>query len=196
LSASELRREGRSPSSLIYVPTGETIASEERLELLRELDPGGIVMTLTYDLDDQHEAALLDRALLLPEAAFASDAMPLLGVPAFAHPRTAGTFSRVFGWLVRQRGVLTLAEAVRRCTLVPANILAGTAPMMASKGRLQVGADADLTAFDPQTISDQSTYSHLRASVGVRHVVVAGRLVLSDGKLRDGIHPGRPIVGR
>lgn len=205
LTPTELRREGRDPSSLIYLPTGETIADAARLEQLRASDPGGLVLTLGFDESDPTEAALLDRALLIPEAAFASDAMPIthpgagsdqwpLPEGSYAHPRSAGCFSRVLRVLVRERGLLSLPEAVRRCTLVPAEILSQAAPMMRSKGRLQPGADADVVVFDPGKVADQATYATFAASVGVRHLLVGGCPVISDGVLQLAARPGRPIT--
>jgi dihydroorotase-like cyclic amidohydrolase len=206
LTPDELRREGRDPGSLIYAPTGETITDEARLEELRARDPGGIVMTLTQDLADPEEAALLDRALMIPGAAFASDAMPAtthalpgdrwpLPTDVLVHPRSAGCFARVFATLVRERGLLSIPEAVRRCTLVPAEILAGTAPTMRSKGRIQVGADADIVTFDADKFSDRATYSRLETSTGIRLLLVAGSAVVDDGELHLGVLPGRAIAG-
>lgn len=205
LSPSELRKEGREPDSLIYTPTGEVIADVARLEQLRRSDPGGLVLTLTFDEADAAEAALLDRALTIDDAAFASDAMPTTApvVPAdlwplpdtaFAHPRSAACFSRVLRVLVRERGLLTLPEAIRRCTLVPADILARTAPMMRHKGRLQTGADADVVVFDPGQVEDRATYTTFRPSVGVRHLLVGGSPVVVDGVLLPDARPGRPIT--
>jgi N-acyl-D-aspartate/D-glutamate deacylase len=205
LSPAELRREAREPSSLIYTPTGETIADATRLEHLRRTDPGGLVLTLTYDTTDADEAALLDRSLLMPDAAFASDAMPTttpvlpedawpLPDGAYAHPRSAGCFSRVLRVLVRERSLLTLPAAIRRCTLVPADILARTAPTMRTKGRLQAGADADVVVFDPTLIGDRATYTDLAPSLGVRHLLVGGHPVVADGVLDPGADTGLPVT--
>lgn len=207
LSPAELRREGREPHSLIYTPTGETVADSARLEHLRRTDPGGLVLTLTYDPTDPAEAALLDRAMTLQDAAFASDAMPTtvpvtpedtwpLPAAAYAHPRSAGCFSRVLRVLVRERRLLTLPEAIRRCTLVPADILARTAPVMRAKGRLQAGADADVVVLDPAAITDHATYTDLAPSVGVRHLLVGGCPVVVDGVLDPDADAGRPITTR
>ncbi len=65
---------------------------------------------------------------------------------------------------------------------------------MAFKARVQVGADADITIFDPQTITDNSTRAQgALPSSGISHVIVNGALVLRDGKIVEGVHPGRPI---
>jgi N-acyl-D-aspartate/D-glutamate deacylase len=206
LSAPELAREGRRPDSLTYLATGEDIADSTRLEQLRHEDPSGLVLTTTYDKADPKESALFDLALTIPHAAFASDAMPttppvepanLWPLPAssYAHPRSAGCFSRVLRSTVRERGLLSLPEAVRRCTLVPADLLADVAPAMRWKGRLQPGADADVIAFDPAAAADNATYAELRASVGMRHVLVGGTVVVREGRLVPDARPGRRING-
>lgn len=98
---------------------------------------------------------------------------------------------------MRELGILSLPEAVRRCTLVPADILRDVAPAMARKGRVQVGADADLVVFDPETITDRATYDQpVLTSAGIDHVMVAGQLVVRDGSLDTTVRPGRPVRGR
>ena len=74
------------------------------------------------------------------------------------HPRTTGTFSRVLGRYVRETRALSLMEAIRKMTLMPAQRLEGRVPAMQQKGRLRVGADADLTIFDAARVIDRSTY--------------------------------------
>ncbi len=182
----------------------------QRLTELRTNDPGGIAVIDFLRESDPDDLGYLMRAFLTAETAVASDAMPLVPpsgdmaepipwpVPpgVLTHPRTAGTFSRVLRWYVRDLGALDLPEAVRRCTLVPAEILRDIAPDMRRKGRIQVGADADLVAFDPETITDRATYDEpTLTSEGIEHVFVSGVAVIRDGELLAEARPGRPVRG-
>ncbi len=128
-----------------------------------------------------------------PRTLIASDGMPY--APG-AHPRTAGTFSRVLGKYVREEKALGLMEALSKMTLMPAKRLEGIAPSMRQKGRLQVGADADVTIFDPTRIIDKADFSALRFSEGIVHVLVNGTLVVKEGKTVENAFPGRPIAGK
>jgi N-acyl-D-glutamate deacylase len=149
----------------------------------------------------------LDQSVLFPGGAIASDAMPWTskGTPitgdvwplpddAFAHPRSAGTFTRFLRDYVRERRKVTLREGLRRMTLIPAQILEGSVPPMKRKGRLQVGTDADLIAFDLATVSDRGTYTQPnQTAVGMRYVIVNGTAVIRDGVLVRDALPGRAI---
>jgi len=78
--------------------------------------------------------------------------------------------------------------------LMPAQRLERRVPSMKNKGRIRLDADADLTIFDPQTISDQSTFQEpARESVGVRFLIVNGVFVVKNGQLQADVHPGSPI---
>lgn len=111
------------------------------------------------------------------------------------HPRSAGSFARVLGHYVRETKALSLNEAIRKMTLMPAQRLQGFVPAMARKGRLQPGADADIVLFDPATVGTKATYGDAaHMSDGFRYVMVNGVLVVDGGVLLEGVRPGRPVA--
>jgi N-acyl-D-aspartate/D-glutamate deacylase len=115
---------------------------------------------------------------------------------ADGHPRNAGTYSRVLAQYVREKKTLSLMDALRKMSLMPAQMLERSTPEARHKGRLQEGADADIVVFDPQTISDRSTFEKpMEPSVGVRELLVAGTVLIEEGKLVPDVYPGRAIVG-
>jgi N-acyl-D-aspartate/D-glutamate deacylase len=117
---------------------------------------------------------------------------PLTAIASDGDPRSAGTYARVLAHYVRDTKAITLNEAIRKMTLLPAQRLERRAPIFRDKGRLRVGADADIAIFDPNTVSDRSTYAQPGLpSVGFRHVLVRGVPVVKDGKLVEGVAPGR-----
>jgi N-acyl-D-aspartate/D-glutamate deacylase len=110
------------------------------------------------------------------------------------HPRTTGTYSKVLGRYVRESRSLSLVDAIRKMTLMPAQRLQARVPAMRAKGRLRVGADADITVFDAAQIIDRSTYREPGLpSVGIQHVIVNGVPVVAKGQLVEGVAPGQPI---
>ena len=115
---------------------------------------------------------------------------------AEGHPRNAGTYSRVLAQYVREKKTLSLMDAIRKMSLMPAQMLDRSTPEARRKGRMQEGCDADIVVFDPQTISDRSTFENpMEPSVGVRELLVAGTMVIDEGKLVPDVYPGRAIVG-
>jgi N-acyl-D-aspartate/D-glutamate deacylase len=97
---------------------------------------------------------------------------------------------------VREQGTLTLMDGLRKMTLMPAQWLEKSTPEGRKKGRLQEGADADITIFDLQTIKDHSTFQHpLEPSVGVQYLVVGGTVVIDQGKILPNVFPGRALLG-
>jgi N-acyl-D-aspartate/D-glutamate deacylase len=109
------------------------------------------------------------------------------------HPRTSGSYAKVLGRYVRDEGVLTLMDALRKMTIEPARRLEGRVPAMAAKGRIERGSDADVTIFDPETVTDRSTYMDATIpSAGIPWVVVGGEVVVEEGGLTLA-RPGRAI---
>jgi N-acyl-D-aspartate/D-glutamate deacylase len=116
---------------------------------------------------------------------------------AIGHPRAAGTRARVLGKYVREEGLLTLMDALRRMTVEPARRLEAYVPAMELKGRLRVGADADITIFDATTVIDRATYTDpTLPSEGILFVLVNGVLVVDGGELVPNARPGRGVRAR
>ncbi len=212
LAPDRLGERGLAPASLTYAPTGERVGSEARLRELRQSDPGGLVIIDMLSEDDPSDRALLMRSLTFPGAVVASDAMPLtwtappadpmawpLPPAAITHPRTAGTFGRAIRLLTRDadhlgHGPLSLAQALAKCSLEPAGLLADRVPAMRRKGRLQAGLDADIVVLDPEKITDRASYRYsTRPSAGIRHVLVNGTFVVRDSDIVADARPGRPV---
>jgi hypothetical protein len=209
LSPEALSRSGRSPKDIFVVDTADWVKDAEDLARIRRERPGAIVIIHNLREDVAADRALLEAALLFPNTAIVSDAMPYLAAGrlldkddwplpdnAIAHPRVAGTFARVLGSWVRERKVISLNEAIRRASLIPAQILEQAVPQMRDKGRIRVGADADIVVFDAGTIADRATYQNPRApSVGMRHVIVNGVALIEDWELHRRAMPGRAVRG-
>jgi N-acyl-D-aspartate/D-glutamate deacylase len=105
------------------------------------------------------------------------------------HPRAAGCYARVLGRYVREQHALSLREAVRKMTLLPAERLG-----LRNKGRIRIGADADLTIFDPARVIDRATFENpAQYSEGIPYVLVNGVLVVRNGVLQENVAPGRGI---
>ena len=107
------------------------------------------------------------------------------------HPRSVGTFGRFLGRFVRELEIVDWVEGIRKITLLPAQRLENSIPAMSTKGRLQIGMDADVTAFDPTTVRERATYADpAQMSEGINYVFVNGTLVLNDGEIVEGAEPG------
>ena len=167
---------------LQWAATGERL-TKETFEKYRQI--GGMVAVFSMTEE------IVTAAIKNPLTMIASDGILENGK---GHPRTAGTYSRVLGKYVREQGALTLMEALTKMTLMPAQRLERRVPSMQNKGRIRIGADADLTIFDAQTISDRSTFQEpTKYAEGIKFVIVNGVVIVKDGALQPGLHPGRPV---
>jgi N-acyl-D-amino-acid deacylase len=137
----------------------------------------------------------IPRELVLPWVSSGSDAESSAPEGVFllssTHPRAYGNFARIFAKYVRQEHVLSVEEAVRKLTSLPADVLSLT-----DRGRLRQGAYADIVIFDPKTIQDHSTYAKpMQYATGVTDVLINGKLALRDGEPTGNL-PGRILRGR
>ena len=167
---------------LQWAATGERL-TRESFERYRK--QGGMVAIFSMTEE------IVETALKNPLTMIASDGILANGK---GHPRTAGTYTRVLGRYVRERGALSLIDAVRKMTLMPAQRLEHRVPSMKNKGRIRVGADADLVVFDAGGVIDKSTYDEpAKYAEGIKQVLVNGVVVVKDGQPQSGVYPGRPV---
>ncbi len=202
-----LARWGAADASVMEL-NGEPL-SMAKIEELQASAPGSVVVFHFLQPDkSENDQALLDLAVLYPGGSIASDAMPWqtatgglvegdvwpLPEGVFAHPRSTGCFSRILSRYVRERKVLSLPEALGKMSLEPARVLQASVPQMLRKGRVQVGADADIVVFDPETVQDNATFVQPQLlSTGYRHVVVNGVPVIEEAKRIGDARPGQAI---
>src|SRR3954453_21082710 len=202
-------RNGLGYDSVQRVTDGHRFRDREELLAAQAEEPSTLVLWHVLDIENNsHHRDLLDMSVLYPGGAIASDAMPWtlsdgstykgdawpLPDDASSHPRSAGCFTRFIREWVRERKKVSLLEGVRKCTLIPAEILCHSTPAMRAKGRVQAGVDADIVVFDFETLSDRATFTAMnRPSEGVRHLIVSGVPLISDGVLDVAARPGKPV---
>jgi N-acyl-D-aspartate/D-glutamate deacylase len=167
---------------LQWVATGERLTAES-FDRYRKI--GGMVAVHSM------KPGIVRDAIADPLTMIASDGILKDGK---GHPRAAGTYSRILGYYVRETKTLTLMDALRKITLLPARRLERRVPMMKSKGRLRQGADADLTIFDPDRVIDKASYAEPgKYSEGIKFVLIGGVAVVKGGQLQAGVSPGRAV---
>jgi hypothetical protein len=174
-------RRGLDYSDIEIPGTGERLTRERFDQLHASPDP--IMVLLHVNRDEDVRALVADSTVII-----ASDGLA-------AHPRAIGTFSRVLGTYVRTENALSLPAAIRKMSYLPARRLEQMTTVARRLGRIQVGAQADIVVFDPVTIEDRATFeSPSVPSVGVEDLLVAGTIVVQEGKLVDGVAPGRAVT--
>jgi len=193
-------RTGMDYEDITYVKTGETM-TKELLARYRKEDPGGLM--IMRHIKEQDMLAAFQR-----EGVFVGcDGVPFAddkgGIPAWdapygvgkGHPRGAGTHAKVLR-MVREKNVIPLMEAIAKLSFLQAKFLEDMVPDMRLRGRIKPGAIADITIFDPATVTDNATFDQGKNSLpstGIPHVIVNGTVVVKDSKVLKGVYPGQPI---
>jgi dihydroorotase len=171
------RNGGITYSDLQWAQTGERLTQES---FARFRTQGGMVAI--HSIPEE----IVKTAIADPEVMIASDGILDHGK---GHPRAAGTYARVLGRYVRDEKVLSLTDALAKMSLMPANLL-----RLSNKGRLQTGADADITIFDPARVIDRATFENpAQYSEGIPYVLVNGVLVVKNGQLQPDVSPGKAV---
>ncbi|MCV2874594.1 amidohydrolase family protein [Defluviimonas sp. WL0050] len=186
--------------------------TEDELADYQANKPGTFIVWHFLDEADPAALSLLDVSVTNPATAIASDSVlwsyfdengnillydgdewPLPD-NVFSHPRSTGAYTKVLRSYVRERGILSLSEAIRKMSLLPAQTLEDSVPQMRTKGRIQVGMDADIVVFDPATVADLATFENAnQPTVGVQTVIVNGGFSVRDGELVLNAPNGRAI---
>ena len=172
---------GISYGELMLPDTGEPLSKQRFDELHNSSEPHRVVIFNNTEQAD-------DAAVVNPLVMIASDGIT-------GHPRNTGTYSRVLARYVRAQHSLTLMDVIRKMSLMPAQRLETSTPQARNLGRLQEGKTADIVVFDPEKITDCSTYSAPnQPSIGVRYLLVGGSVVIDNGTVVPNVHPGRAIT--
>jgi N-acyl-D-aspartate/D-glutamate deacylase len=169
-------------SSLQLPDTGERLTKERFDELHNSPNPRVVLIFMNTQ-------EIVDTVIPNPLVMIASDGEK-------GHPRNAGTYSHILAYYVREKGSITLMDAIRKMSLMPAQRLEKATPAARLKGRLQEGTDADIVVFDPQTVADRSTYqAPMEPSTGMEFVIVGGTVLIDHGKLVPNTFSGTPLLG-
>ena len=159
---------------------------ETGIDLAIELELQGGFSAIFHAMDEQDVIRILQHPLAMIE----TDGDPVAWGDGYPHPRSYGAFPRVLARYVRELGVISLEEAIKKMTSMPADQY-----NQPDRGRIVEGALADITVFDAETVKDQATYTDPhRYPTGIEHVMINGRFVIRGGAL-TGERPGVWIKG-
>ncbi len=196
------------PNASYMEANGKPLSEEKVLELQNNAPGTIVVMHFLKPDEDKDDRKKMDRSVLFPGAAIASDAMPWmdskgqlidgdvwpLPKDAFAHPRSIGCYARFVNKYVNEYQAISLVEAMERTSLNACRILEDAVPQMKSKGRVQVGKDADLVIFKLDDFKDTATFTAPNSlSDGMHYVLVNGTAIIENGELNRNAMPGQPI---
>jgi len=177
------QRLGVEHKDLQWPETGERLTPETFARYRKQ--GGGVIIFSNTD-------EMVRAAVISPLTMIASDGIAYQN--GKGHPRAAGTYSRVLAKYVREEKSLGLADAINKMSLMPARRLERRAPVMKNKGRIKAGADADIVVFDPDRVTDRATYERpTEFSEGFKYVLINGVAVVKEGKLQEGVTPGRAL---
>lgn len=174
--------EGEEFQNYQWVETGERLTRETFSKYRKQ---GGTVI-MHSRTEEMTRTAIEHPMVMIASDGFIAD--------GGGHPRTAGSYAKVLGKYVREEGTLSLMDALRKMTVDPALRLEARVPQMKNKGRLEIGADADIAIFDPSRVIDQSTYMNpTLPSKGIPFVIINGVVVVDQGELVIEAKPGQAI---
>ncbi len=196
------RNMGRTYGDIINVATGEPL-TKESYEALLKSNPFAPVMFYNAKEEDVERGVAHPDVLIGCDCFYFTDQegkfvddwhTPFESVNS--HPRSTGAHGKVLR-LAREKELMPLMTAISKMSFLYADFLANNGvPQMAKKGRLQVGADADITIFDPETVRDNSSLERGKNALpttGIPFVIVNGAVVVRDSKVLEGVYPGQPI---
>lgn len=172
-----------------WVATGEWLTKETWEKYSKE-QPAGAV--------NHHyvKEQWVETALQWPRMMVSTDALPAVDTRIATNPNLAGTFSRLLGHYVRDQKVISLTEALAKMSLYQAQWMEQAAPLFKRKGRIQLGADADIVIFDAKTVAANAVYGDpYQPSTGIQHVLVAGQQVVKDGIHSEQVYAGKKLLG-
>ncbi|MEM7358225.1 MAG: amidohydrolase family protein [Pseudomonadota bacterium] len=174
-------------SDVEWAATGERFTESMWKEYQEEYPQGQVIHH--YVKEEWTQQAIADPAVII-----VSDLLPMESLDKKVAPHN-GAFSKILGKYVRDEGLIDLPTAIAKMTLMPAQRLEHFAPAFKKKGRLQVGADADITIFDPHAIQNRATYQDpYQGSAGISHVLVNGEFVVKNGELQENSYPGERLL--
>jgi len=194
------QRIGMKPSDIVVTETGQRQTAESFAKLRKEAPSTGVLIYTQKEKD-------MMEALKRPGVFLGNDSIPFImpdgkeptwdtpyGVGK-GHPRGAGAHAKLLR-ILREEEPISLMEAIGKMSYLQAKWLEPMVPQFKTRGRVQKGATADITIFDPKTVKDNATSEEGKntlPSTGIPYVIVNGTIVVKDSEVLKGIYPGQAI---